>query len=328
MTGFQNAQLYSYNAESISVQKGYVPDETKKFYSKDRISWLNFHQALTTEELNQLSSCLDLHPATKEDIKYTQKRPKVEEFEDYLFFSITSALPNVGKQLKTEQIDFILSESFLISFQETKSGHFDEIRDRLTQNKGVLRQKKSDYLLFRLLECITDNYYEVLDGIVSEIEVLDKETYKSPRQEVLNKIEELKRKLIYLKRIMSPMKDIVGVLASGHDRYLDRQNAHYFKNLKDNCAGIIEEIETNKQILDGLNQLYYSALSHKMNEIMKLLTIVGVIFMPLTFIVGVYGMNFDYMPELHWKYSYFASLFFMMGLVAWMIFYFKRRKWL
>ncbi|MEO9257255.1 MAG: magnesium/cobalt transporter CorA [Crocinitomicaceae bacterium] len=322
-------QIYTYNTDEISIKKGISSfDEIGDITKTADTSWLNFHRSLTDDELKTISELLGIHPTTKTDIVYTQKRAKVEEYENYIFFSVTSALPTVGKKLKTEQISFILADNYVVSFQEKSSDHFGEIRKRLENKEGIIRTKKSDYLLFKLLEAIIDNYFEVLDKVIDQVEIIDNETSYQPNQSTLHKIDEQKRKLIYLKRSVFPMKEVVNILAGGHERFLDSKNVHYFQNLKDDCLSIIDEMETNKQILEGLSQLYYATLSSRMNEIMKVLTIIGAIFIPLTFIVGVYGMNFEFMPELHYKYGYFISLGAMAMVTLGMILYFRKKKWL
>jgi len=325
----KEVQIYTYNADEISIKKGIDSfDEIKEITKTADTSWLNFHRGLTDDELKKVSELLSIHPTTRADIIYTQKRAKVEEYENYIFFSITSALPTAGKKLKTEQISFILTDNYVVSFQEKPSDHFGEIRKRLVNKEGIIRTKKSDYLLNKLLEAIIDNYFEVLDEIIDQVEVIDNETSTQPSEATLHKIDEQKRKLIYLKRAAFPMKEVVSVLSSGHERFLEIQNIHYFQNLKDDCLAIIDEMETNKQILEGLSQLYYASLSNKMNEIMKVLTIIGAIFIPLTFIVGVYGMNFEFMPELHYKYAYFITLGAMAITTLGMVYYFRKKKWL
>lgn len=325
----KDIQIYTYSKDTISTKEILNSiEEINEISRTEKYTWLNFHQILNDEEMGSVCKYLKIHPTTKDDIVYTQKRAKVEEYADYIFFSVTSVLPNIGKKLKTEQISFLLYENCVVSFQEEETDYFDKIRNRLIKNEGVVRIKKPDYLLNKLLESIIDNYFEVLEEIIAHIESIDLQVASNTDERLLNKIDDQKRKLIYLKRAAFPMKDIVTVLAGGNLGFLDPQNIHYFQNLKDECLSVLDEIETNKQILDGLSQLYYANLSTKMNEIMKVLTIIGAIFIPLTFIAGVYGMNFDNMPELRQKYAYFIVLGIMGLVMLGMIIYFRRKKWL
>ncbi len=321
-------QLYTFNDSTYSVKTEKIEFEhIKNEINVDQVSWINFHRIPTEGELVELSKIFNIHRTTKEDILDTTQRPKVEEFEDYLYFSLASFIPSKKGVPNTEQISFVLGENFLISIQERKSDHFPSVRERIKSNTGILRTKKADYLLYRLLDCILDSYFNVLEKISEEIETLDFEATSSPTPEVLNKIENDKRILIHLRKLIFPIKEIVSRLDIGFPKFIDKNNEPYFRDLKDTAQNLLDEIDTNKQILESLTQLYYATLSHRMNEIMKVLTMVGAIFIPLTFIAGIYGMNFHYIPELEWKYSYFVAWGVMITLAVVLMIYFKRKKW-
>jgi len=321
-------QLYTFNDSTYAVKADKVDFELIRNEIKaDQVSWINFHRIPTDEELIELSKIFKIHRTTKEDILDTTQRPKVEEFEEYLYFSLASFIPSKKGVPNTEQISFVLGKDFLISIQERKSDHFPSVRERIKNNTGILRTKKADYLLYRLLDCILDSYFEVLEKISEEIEGLDFEATSSPTPEVLNKIEKDKRILIHLRKLIYPIKEIVARLDIGFPKFIDENNEPYFRDIRDTAQSLLDEVDTNKQILDSLTQLYYATLSHRMNEIMKVLTMVGAIFIPLTFIAGVYGMNFVFMPELEWKYSYFVVWAIMIVLAVVLLIYFKRKKW-
>lgn len=321
-------QLYTFNDSTYAVKADKVEfEDINKAVKADQVSWINFHRIPTEEELVELTKIFSIHRTTKEDILDTTQRPKVEEFEDYLYFSLASFIPSNKGVPNTEQISFVLGKDFLISIQERKSDHFPSVRDRIKNNTGIVRTKKADYLLYRLLDCILDSYFSVLEKISAEIESLDFEATSSPTPEVLNKIETDKRILIHLRKLIFPIKEIVSRLDIGFPKFIDKKNEPYFRDLRDTAQNLLDEIDTNKQIIDSLTQLYYATLSHRMNEIMKVLTMVGAIFIPLTFIAGVYGMNFTNMPELEWKYSYFVTWGVMITLAVVLMIYFKRKKW-
>lgn len=324
----EKCQLYTFNPDVYTVEENNLDlDQIKKDLSAEKVFWLNFHRIPDTDELMELSHLFKIHRTTREDISGLSERPKVEEFDDYLFFSLASFVPSKKGVSTTEQISFILSENFLISIQERKSDHFSTVRERIINNTGILRSKKSDYLLYRLLDCILDNYFTVLEKISAEIESLDFEATSSPTPDVLNKIEQNKRILIHLRKLIHPIKEIVSRLDIGFPKFINSDNEPYFRDIKDTAQSLLDEVDTNKQILDSLTQLYYATLSHRMNEIMKVLTMVGAIFIPLTFIAGIYGMNFTNMPELEWKYSYFVAWGVMITLAVVLMIYFKRKKW-
>lgn len=321
-------QLYTFNDSTYSANTDRVDfDIIPNEISSEQVSWINFHRIPSEAELKELSKIFKLHRTTREDIMDLTQRPKVEEFEDYLFFSLASFIPSKKIAHNTEQISFVLGTDFLISIQERKSDHFRSVRERIINNTGILRTKKSDYLLYRLLDCILDNYFTVLEKISEEIESLDFEATSSPKPDVLNKIEQNKRTLIQLRKLIHPIKEIVSRLDIGFPKFINSDNEPYFRDIKDTAQSLIDEVDTNKQILESLTQLYYATLSHRMNEIMKVLTMVGAIFIPLTFIAGIYGMNFHYIPELEWKYSYFVAWGVMITLAVVLMIYFKRKKW-
>lgn len=326
-------QLYEYDAQSFLLTKNTPAYYAENFDAAEltdgKIHWLNFHSIEDRNNIELLCDNLGIEKLTVEDIYKDLKRPKLEEYENYLFFKIKSALPknNVATLVK-ENISFVLGPKYLISFQDKSSDHFTDVRDRIESKRGKIRLKEADFLLFRMLESITDNYFEVLDDIVKSIERLESRIMLHPKSDTLKRIEVQNRKLIELRKIVFPLKEITSQLEKMGNPLLQRDNHYYFSSLKDNCLTILEEIDANKQILEGLANLYYAVQGQRMNEIMKLLTIVSSIFIPLTFIVGVYGMNFEHMPELKLKYGYFIAWAIMALIAVLLLFYFRKRGWL
>jgi magnesium transporter len=328
MSGKHN-QWYAFNSETYTVQKDLDDFHFLKDLDGDKLThWLNFHYLPDSEELLHLTKCADLHRTTREDILELQQRPKVEEFTSYLYFSVASVLPSKPGEVRTEQISFILNKNYLISIQEKSRDHFQPVRERIKQNTGIVRTKKADYLLYRLLDALIDNYFEVLEHIAARIEKIDVEIINAHHANTLQQIEESKRELIYLRKIVVPFKEIISRLDKGFPEHIAAENQPYFNDLKDNTFSLLDEIDTHKQILDSLAQLHFAAISHRMNEIMKMLTMVGTIFIPLTFIAGIYGMNFDFMPELNWRYGYFGIWGVMLAISIGLLIYFRKRKWL
>ncbi len=330
----KSCQLYRYNSEDIEIFKEtldvFIANRSVSDLSDDYVNWFNFHDISEREKIEKYFRSQKYSSLTIEDIYTKVKRPKLEEYDNYLFFSIRSALPSSADatRLKQEQISFILGSNYLISLQEKSSDHFTEVRDRLTNSKGTIRSKGSDFLLYRLLDAIIDNYFEVLDDTEKVIERIDRQMSLSNNAELPKRIEVQKRKLYELRKIVVPLRDITLLLEAAQHNYLSKENHHYFVDLKENCMSILDEIESNKTLLEGMASLYYAVQGQRMNEIMRVLTIVSAIFIPLTFIVGVYGMNFDNMPELHTKNGYFYSLIAMFVIAIGMVIYFLRKGWL
>ena len=326
-------QLYKYNSEFYAIEKDepahFVNDFVEAEIDPDYVSWLNFHGLHDQLSIEKICQKLKIDRLSIETIYNFTRRPKVEEYPEYMFFSVKSALPDENEvMLNQEQITFILGKDYLISFQEKSSDHFTDVRNRIEKGRGKIRSKGPDFLLFRMLEAIIDNYFEVLLSISDNIERIDAKLHISESKALFKEIETEKRKLIELRKIVQPMRDVTMQLEHSESTLLDQNNFYYFTNLKSSCVSALEEIEANKQILEGMSNLFYAAQGQRMNEIMKMLTVVSSLFIPLTFIVGVYGMNFKYMPELEWKSGYFMVWGIMLSLIVILMIYFIKKGWL
>ena len=330
----QHCQLYQFNKEFFLLKRESPVFFKEQFHQSelddDYVSWLNFHGLKDKESIETLCRNLGIEKLNIENVYFPSRRQKVEEYSTYMFFSIKSALPSESytKLLNQETISFILGKNYLISFQEQSSDHFTDVRDRIENARGKIRTKHADFLLFRLLEAIIDNYFEVIETIADKITELDSVILTRNGQNILKEIEVEKRKLIELRKIAQPMRDITYQLQSADSNLIENSNKLYFRNLKDSCLTVLDEIDANKQILEGMANLYYAVQGQRMNEIMKVLTIVSSIFIPLTFIVGVYGMNFENMPELKYKYGYYTVVGVLLLVGILLLSYFIRRGWL
>ena len=329
-----NIQLYKYNATFYSVKQessSYFADEfLESELDSDHVAWLNFHGIEDTESIEQLCHKLGIDKLTIESIHKQVRRPKVEEYSKYMSFHVMSALPKeLGNPfLHQDQISFLMGENYLISFQDKPSDHFPDVRDRIEKGRGKIRAKGSDFLMLRMLEAIIDNYFEVLEEISSQIEAIDTQLHLTQDKSILASIELEKRKLIELRKIAQPMRDVTNQLENSESPFIQSSNRHYFRSLRSSCMSVLEEIDANKQILEGMANLYYAAQGQRMNEIMRVLTVVSSIFIPLTFIVGVYGMNFEHMPELKYPYGYYSVIAFMFALAIGLVALFIKRGWI
>lgn len=330
----QLCQLYTYNRETYSVDKNspayfaghFVPEKIPTGF----VSWLNFHTIECTEDISSLLDNIGVDKLVVEDVYTEKQRPKIEEYDGYIFFSIRSALPPEDDQvhLLQEQISFVLGKDYLISLQQKKSDHFTEVRERLELHKGKIRSKGPDFLLYRMLEAIIENYYEVLEDIEKKTSRLEARVLRSSHSNTLKLIETEKRRVAELRKLAMPMKDISSQIEKSRHPLFQDENNGYFLNLKDYAMGVLDEIDSTKQILEGLTNLYYAVQGQRMNEIMKVLTVISAIFIPLTFLAGIYGMNFDNIPELHYHnaYYYLIASMFLMAVV--LVIFFKRKGWL
>jgi magnesium transporter len=321
-------QLFTYDETSCSVtenQDDYSlikSDDTAKRY------WLNLHGIHDVKLIENIGAALHLERLTVRQVVDTTQRPKVDDYEDYVFFSVKSILRGEDHQLKIEQLSFILGKSYIVSFQEEVGDHFGHIRTKMRDDLGLIRRRDCDFLLFQLLDAILDNYFETIDNINHEVGLIEKETLANPNQSTLLLIEKNKKDVDKIKKSLAPFKEALTNILKDRSQFIDKKNRKYFRDLKNSCSNAIEEASATYAALESLANIYFSALSHKMNETMKVLTTVATIFIPLTFIAGIYGMNFENMPELHWRYGYYIIWGIMLSVCVGMVLYFKNKKWL
>lgn len=303
-------------------------------FKKNQTRWIDLVGVDQVETIQEIGDHLKIHPLILEDIVNIQQRPKIEEIDDeYIFVSLK--MFNYSKDAKTgngtlteEQISLVLGKNYVISFQEKEGDDFDHIKERIKKGKWRIRKMKADYLAYSIVDAIVDNYFLVLEHIADEVEIVESELLKNPSPTTLSKIQKIKQNLIILRKSIRPVREIVNVFQRTDSDLISDELGTYFRDLYDHTIQVIDSIETFRDIVSGSLDIYLSSISNKMNEIMKVLTIIGTIFIPLTFIVGVYGMNFKYMPELDQTWSYPLLWIIMIGIVVGMFVYFRRKKWI
>jgi len=321
-------QLYTYNLEQATLNQDFSGIKALASRDSNYTYWLNFHGLHEIEKVKEVGGLIGLDRVTLRQTLDTTLRPKVEEFDNYLFFSIKSILPNAEGIMNVEQLSFVLGNNFVVSFQEQVNDHFDYVRHKVEDNVGLVRQRKADFLLYQLLDAILDNYFETLEKLNAEVAALEAEVLAKAKQESLIKIEKLKQAAELIKKSLKPFNEALRNILNLKSRFINKENGKFYKEMQLNAASALEESESTLAALNSLANIYFSALSHKMNETMKVLTTVSTIFIPLTFIAGVYGMNFTYMPELQYRNAYFIVWGVMLFIGAGLVFYFKRRRWL
>lgn len=321
-------QLFQYNKDECIENLEFSHKKFKGFEQNDYKYWLNIHGLHDTNIITDVCSKIGVHDLVIQDILDINQRPKFQEYENYWFFTLKSILPSSDSTIEQEQLSFILSRNFLVSFQERKADYFNHIRERLSKNLGIVRTKDTDYLLFLLLESILDNYFKTVNDIEENIEDLGLiEINKDPSPETLKTIEQYKRQIHQIKKTIIPIKEFVSKVEREEFSFIEKKNIKYFYELRDLCFTLIDSCEHLEVRLESNTNLFFSAQSHRMNQVMKTLTVVSTIFIPLTFIAGIYGMNFINMPELQWKWGYYAILLLMIAIFVVMMIYFKRKKW-
>lgn len=279
--------------------------------------------------IEKLGKCFNVHPLTLEDILNTEQRPKAEDFDDYIFI-VSKMLYYDEKEhlVRSEQVSIILGPNFLISFQEVEGDVFNSVRERLRKGKGRIRKAASDYLAYALIDAIVDHYFIILENFGEKIESLEDQLVTAPTQETLQSIHNMKREMILFRKQVWPLRELIAKLTKGETPLINESTHVYLRDVYDHTIQIIDTIESFRDILSGMLDIYLSTISNRMNEVMKVLTIIATIFIPLTFIAGIYGMNFKFMPELEWHWGYFLALL-VMGIIALvMVFYFWKKEWL
>jgi magnesium transporter len=325
-------QLFVYDINSVKEFENFSLAVLNEHLVDQKTNWLNIHGLNNVELLKDISNYFNIEDYMLADILNTNRRTKFTEDHNILFFNIKSMLPSESNDdIKVEQISFLLKEGVLISFQEKRSDFFTHIRQRIRSNTGVIRSKKVDYLLFILLDAIMENFYITIEDEEAKIEDLINLTKISTDTSILERIEKHRDNFNFLKRSIIPLRDSLYEIKSIKDdnvfNAVETTNFSFFARLHQKCLELLEQIDSDMGSLESASNFFFAAQTHKMNEIMKTLTIISVVFIPLTFIVGVYGMNFDNMPELRYQNGYFLVMGFMFMLVIGMIFYFKRRTW-
>jgi magnesium transporter len=327
----QKAQAYQYSHEFFAVKTAHASDFADEFdpelIDTDNVYWLNFHGLDDRESIERLGQKIGLDKLCIESIFLPLRRAKVEEYPTYLFFQLHTLQNPCRDTELTDQITFVLSSHFLLSFQNNEGLHFGEVRERIEKSKGKIRNQKADFLLFRLLDTLLDEIFHYTLSVSDEIDRIDKRIHTQMQNDLLRAIEEQKRRLINVRKIVQPIKDLLATLESMDNALIASSNKHYYKNLRNSCLSLLEDIDAHKQILDGMANLYYAVQGQRMNHIMKALTIVSSIFIPLTFIVGIYGMNFEHMPELKNPQGYFRVLAVMAALAIGLLIFFIKRGW-
>jgi magnesium transporter len=325
-------QLFVYDNLNLTECEHLNINDLNTNIDLNKVNWLNIHGLNDTTIIKSIGDYLNLDNFMLGDILNTTKRTKLDEYHDTLFFNIKSLLPvEHSEGIDVEQISFLLKNGILVSFQEKRSDFFTHIRERIRTHSGIVRTKKADYLLYLLLDAVMENFYITIENEELKVETLINLSKTNSSQSILVQIEKHRDNFNFLKRSIIPLRDSLYSIKSMKDdnvfNTIEHTNYSFFDRLHQKCFELLEQIEYDLTTLESVSNFYFSAQSHKMNEVMKTLTVVSVFFMPLTFIVGVYGMNFDNMPELHWKYGYFVIIGCMFLLLLVMIYYFKKKKW-
>lgn len=321
--------LIDYNSKNIIEKKCEKIEDCFQFKKKTSITWINIDGLHDTEVVEKIGKHYNIHPLTLEDILNTDQRPKIESTDSFIFLVLKMLrYDDIENRIVSEQISIIFGNSFVLSFQEKPGDVFDSIRNRIRNNKGRVRKQGADYLAYALIDSIVDNYFFILEKLGEKIEDLEFEVIDDPNPKTLQIIHDLRREIIDIRRSIWPLREVISWLLREETRLIRKTTNIFLRDLYDHTIQVIDTVETFRDIISSMFDIYMSSVSNKMNEVMKVLTIFAAIFIPLTFIAGVYGMNFEYMPELGWKYSYPLIWLVIIFVTVLMLVYFKKKKWL
>jgi len=321
--------IIDYDEQSYQEKEAKTVEECFPFKQTATVTWINIDGVHDAEVVGKIGSHFGIHSLILEDIMTTHQRPKMEDLGDYIFVVLRMlSYEDKTKEVNSEQVSLVIGSNFVISFQEGVGDVFDSIRDRIRTGKGRLRKMGPDYLAYTLIDSVVDNYFIILEKLGEQVEVLEEELVSDPGRKTLQEIHVLKREMIFLRKSVWPLREVVSGLERAESPLIKESTGIFFRDVYDHTIQVIDTVETYRDMLSGMLDMYLSSLSNRMNEVMKVLTIIATIFIPLTFIAGVYGMNFKFMPELEWHWGYFGILGFMLAIGVLMLILFKRKKWL
>lgn len=327
-------RLIDYTPHELVELELHNPADCHPYLERESITWVHIEGVVRGQTVRELGKLFGLHPLALEDVLNTGQRPKADSYGDQLFVVMNLPTVNEENMIETEQVSLFLGDNFLISFHRGGSEPFEPVMERLRRQSGKIRDRRADYLLYALLDIIIDRGFPVLEFFSEHIEALEDELLEDPDKQTLAGIHQVKRELLMLRRLLWPQREVVNLLLRDEHPHIRAETRPYLRDCYDHTIQIIELIEVYREMTASMLDVYLSSISHKLNEVMKVLTVIATIFIPLTFIVGVYGMNFGSrkaspwaMPELDWYYSYPLLWLVMIAVAAVMILFFRRRGW-
>jgi len=321
--------IIGYDEAGVAERQVESVDECLPFKDQATVTWINVDGLHDVKLIESLAESFGLHPLVQEDILNTTQRPKFDDYGDYLYAVLKMLQWNPEQnEAVTEQVSLVLGANFVISFQERPGDVFGPTRERIRSGKGRIRKMPTDYLAYCLVDAIVDGYFAVLEHLGDKIEVVESTLVSRPTPDTLREIHRLKREGLLLRKSVWPLREVISGLERTESQLVTDATHIYMRDVHDHSIQVIDTMETFRDMLAGMLDTYLSSLSNRMNEVMKVLTIIATIFIPLTFVAGIYGMNFRHMPELEWQWGYTAALSTMAIIAIGMLIYFRRKKWL
>lgn len=324
-----NADLIDFTADNFLEKPVDNFAELKECLQDSSISWVNITGVNDPDKLSQIGTVYGVDDLVLEDIMNLDHRPKIEEFPDYSFIVVKMLSPDTESDgVLKEQVSLVLGKNFVLSFQEREGDVFDPIRDRIRKGQGRVRSSSADYLCYLLIDVIIDNYFRIVDTMGERLDDLENRVFTDPDEKQLTELQSFKQELVDVRRVVLPLRETLAYILRGDSQFVNENNIKYYRDAYDHTMEVFDALESYIEMTNSIRDLYLSSLSNKMNQIMKVLTIMASLFIPLTFIVGIYGMNFTNMPEIYdWDFGYISVWIIMILVTIGMIIFFKRKKW-
>ncbi|MBN2070467.1 MAG: magnesium/cobalt transporter CorA [Candidatus Krumholzibacteriota bacterium] len=321
--------LIDYDENQFQEKKIEKIEDCFPFKDEPTVTWINIDGLHDVEMLEKLGERFDIHPLVLEDIISVGQRPKLDDFDNYIFIVLRMlSYDDKNDELLSEQVSLILGANFVISFQEREGDVFEPIRERLRGKKGRIIKQGADYLAYTLLDIVVDNYFTILEKVGDRMEAMDEVIVENPDPENLQEIQAIKHEMIFIRKSIWPLREVISGLERLESKLIRHSTHIYLRDVYDHTIQVIDTVESLRDMISGLLDIYMSSVSNRMNEVMKVLTIIATIFIPITFIAGIYGMNFESMPELKISWAYPAVWGVIIAVIAGMVVYFKKKKWL
>ncbi|MFC1890509.1 magnesium/cobalt transporter CorA [Thermodesulfobacteriota bacterium] len=321
--------IIDYDRDQLNEQEVENIEDCFPYKDTETTTWININGIHEVDVIEKIGGHFGIHPLFLEDVVNSSQRPMIEDFEDFIFLVLKMLTYDEElNHIKAEQVSMLLGKNYVISFQEREGDVFNIIRERLRKGKGRIRKSGADYLAYALADAIIDHYFLILENLGETIEGIEEELINNPIPKTLETIHQLKREMIFMRKSVWPLREVINGLERSESSLIHESTYIYLRDVYDHTIQVIDTIETFRDMISGMLDIYLTSISNKMNTVMKVLTIIATIFIPLTFVAGIYGMNFKYMPELEWRWGYFAVLFVMLVIGIGMGIFFKNKKWL
>ena len=321
--------IIDYTPDHMEEKEVETVEACLPYLESESVTWINISGVHDLSVIEQLGTHFNMHPLVLEDLVNTDQRPKMDDYEDYLFLVLKMLhIPEKELSVEVEQLSLIVTPKAVISLLEYKEDVFEPVRERIRKSKGRIRRKGADYLTYALIDTVVDHYFGIFESIGERLEQLEEAVLEDPKPETLHEIHALKREMIFIRRSVWPLREIVNTLVRGDSTLISDGVEIFLRDVYDHTIQVIDMVETSRDMLSGMQDIYLSSVSNKMNEVMKVLTIIATIFIPMTFLAGLYGMNFKHMPELElpWAYPVFWGV--LIVIFGSMLTFFRRKRWL